>query len=159
MCIRPVDMAWHGFQSPNWLPYRYSFVFSFILLSMAAEVYTHLEGIKIYKLVGVFVGYTVLALASYFLIPSDGLEVTKKYASFQYVKPELVGSLVISIILAAVYLVLIFLKFGGIKKPEKEKANRVMSMVLAIVTIVFAGAEVTFNAKTEFDGLNKECVY
>ena len=22
MCIRPVDMAWHGFQSPNWLPYR-----------------------------------------------------------------------------------------------------------------------------------------
>ena len=155
MCIRPVDMAWHGFQSPNWLPYRYSFVFSFILLSMAAEVYTHLEGIKIYKLVGVFVGYTVLALASYFLIPSDGLEVTKKYASFQYVKPELVGSLVISIILAAVYLVLIFLKFGGIKKPEKEKANRVMSMVLAIVTIVFAGAEVTFNAKTEFDEIGR----
>lgn len=159
MCIRPVDMVWHGFQSPNWLPYRYSFVFSFILLSMAAEVYTHLKGIKIYKLVSIFVGYTVLALAAYFLIPSDGLEVTKQYAAFQYVKPELVGSLIISIILAAVYLVIIFLRFGGNIKPEKEKANRVMSMVLAIVTIVFAGAEVTFNAKTEFDGLNKECVY
>lgn len=29
------DMAWHGFQYPNWFPYRYAFVFSFFLLYMA----------------------------------------------------------------------------------------------------------------------------
>lgn len=29
------DIAWHGFQYPNWFPYRYAFVFSFFLLYMA----------------------------------------------------------------------------------------------------------------------------
>lgn len=159
MCIRPVDMAWHGFQSPNWLPYRYSFVFSFILLSMAAEGFTHLEGIKPSKLIGVFMGYTATAVAAYFLIPSDGLEVSKKYAAFQYVKIDLVGSLVVSTVLAAIYLILIYLRFGGTIKPKKEKATKGMSVVLAVATIAFAGAEVTYNAKNEFDDINEECVY
>lgn len=30
-----LDMAWHGFQYPNWFPYRYAFLFSFFLLYMA----------------------------------------------------------------------------------------------------------------------------
>lgn len=32
--LNPVDIAWHGFQVPNWLNYRYSFMVSFILLTM-----------------------------------------------------------------------------------------------------------------------------
>ncbi|MCH5252204.1 MAG: YfhO family protein [Lachnospiraceae bacterium] len=31
------DMAWHGFQYPNWFPYRYAFLFSFLLLYMAIQ--------------------------------------------------------------------------------------------------------------------------
>lgn len=33
--IRPVDLVWHGFQRPNWLNYRYSFMLCFVLLVMA----------------------------------------------------------------------------------------------------------------------------
>ncbi len=33
--INPMDLVWHGFQAPNWLNYRYSFMFSFLLLTMA----------------------------------------------------------------------------------------------------------------------------
>ncbi len=33
--ISPVDIVWHGFQEPNWLNYRYSFMVSFILTVMA----------------------------------------------------------------------------------------------------------------------------
>ncbi len=33
--INPMDLVWHGFQAPNWLNYRYSFLFSFLLLTMA----------------------------------------------------------------------------------------------------------------------------
>ena len=32
--LNPVDIAWHGFQVPNWLNYRYSFMVSFFLLTM-----------------------------------------------------------------------------------------------------------------------------
>ncbi len=33
--INPLDMIWHGFQKPNWLNYRYSFMFCFFLISLA----------------------------------------------------------------------------------------------------------------------------
>ena len=32
--VNPIDIAWHGFQVPNWLNYRYSFMLSFFLLTM-----------------------------------------------------------------------------------------------------------------------------
>ena len=33
--INPLDIIWHGFQKPNWLNYRYSFMLCFFLLTMA----------------------------------------------------------------------------------------------------------------------------
>lgn len=45
MYIAPVDIAMHGFQVPNWLPYRYSFVFSFLMLVMAFRAFENLDGI------------------------------------------------------------------------------------------------------------------
>ncbi len=33
--INTLDMVWHGFQKPNWLNYRYSFMFCFILVVLA----------------------------------------------------------------------------------------------------------------------------
>ena len=47
MYVKPVNMMWHGGQDPNWLPYRYSFLLSFILVSMAAEVFSNLDGYKL----------------------------------------------------------------------------------------------------------------
>ncbi len=47
MYIKPLNMYWHGGQDPNWLPYRYSFLLSFVLVSMAAEVFANLDGLKL----------------------------------------------------------------------------------------------------------------
>lgn len=47
MYIKPLNMMWHGGQDPNWLPYRYSFIVSFILVAMAAEVFANLDGYKL----------------------------------------------------------------------------------------------------------------
>ncbi|MGN0621874.1 MAG: YfhO family protein [Porcipelethomonas sp.] len=47
MYIKPIDMMWHGGQEPNWLPFRYSFMFSFLVLSMAATAFANLDGIKL----------------------------------------------------------------------------------------------------------------
>ena len=41
--INTLDMVWHGFQMPNWLNYRYSFMFCFIILVMAARGFDHLK--------------------------------------------------------------------------------------------------------------------
>lgn len=41
--LRGLDYAWHGFHFPNQLPYRFSFLFSFVLIGMAYRAY-HLIG-------------------------------------------------------------------------------------------------------------------
>ncbi|MBQ4510302.1 MAG: YfhO family protein [Clostridia bacterium] len=39
--INTVDLVWHGFQIPIWLNYRYSFMFSFVMLTMAYRGFEH----------------------------------------------------------------------------------------------------------------------
>lgn len=64
MYIKPLNMMWHGGQDPNWLPYRYSFLISFLLVAMAAEVFAHLDGYQLSKAEtgGTFGIITVLVL-------------------------------------------------------------------------------------------------
>ena len=45
MYIKQVDMVWHGGQLPNWLPYRYSFMLSFIMTSFAAKAFNERKDI------------------------------------------------------------------------------------------------------------------
>lgn len=40
------DLAWHGLHSPNDLPYRFSFLYSFFVLLMACEALIHLKNIE-----------------------------------------------------------------------------------------------------------------
>ena len=46
MYIRPVDMMWHGGQMPNWLPYRYSFVISFLLVLFGAQAFDKIKSVR-----------------------------------------------------------------------------------------------------------------
>ncbi len=46
MYIRPVDMMWHGGQMPNWLPYRYSFLVSFLLILFGAEAFDRIKSVR-----------------------------------------------------------------------------------------------------------------
>ncbi len=39
----PLDLIWHGFQNPNWLNHRYSFMFCFILLVLGYKGFGHLR--------------------------------------------------------------------------------------------------------------------
>jgi len=56
MYVKPIDMLWHGGQVPNWLPYRYSFMVSFILVTMAAIAFENVGGIKTSTIGGTFAG-------------------------------------------------------------------------------------------------------
>lgn len=41
--INIIDLVWHGFQKPNWLNYRYSFMFSFYLCVLACRAMSNLD--------------------------------------------------------------------------------------------------------------------
>ena len=54
--LRQLDYIWHGFHFPNMIPYRFSFLYSFVLLYMAYRAWTLRESFRIWQiyLAGVF---------------------------------------------------------------------------------------------------------
>ncbi len=48
-----IDIAWHGFQKPNWLNYRYSFMFCFFIVVLAYRAFKNLEKLNYRYLLGV----------------------------------------------------------------------------------------------------------
>lgn len=53
MWICQIDMLWHGGQLPNWLPYRYSFMLSFLMTAFAAKAFDNIEEIRKKQLAGI----------------------------------------------------------------------------------------------------------
>ncbi len=59
-----LDFIWHGNHFPNELPYRYSFVFSFIIVTMACQAYCYLKDITPRQIGSVVAGgilYVIIA--------------------------------------------------------------------------------------------------
>ncbi|MBQ7871134.1 MAG: YfhO family protein [Oscillospiraceae bacterium] len=44
--LRILDYVWHGFHFPNMLPYRFSFLFSFVVIAMAYRAFTLLDSCR-----------------------------------------------------------------------------------------------------------------
>lgn len=62
--IRQLDYIWHGFHFPNMLPYRFSFLYSFVLIYMAFRVFMHIEDIRLISIFFSVAGVlAVLAIA------------------------------------------------------------------------------------------------
>ncbi len=133
MYIKPLDMWWHGGQVPNWLPFRYSFIVSFILLSMAASSFKELEHVDLNYLGGVFFGF--LALCLYIN--------SQNYDSMDEMK-----SIWLSIGLSAVYLLLLY---GMIVKKSR--------LVLPIIMLCAVSGELMFNTVETMHAVDKEVAY
>ncbi len=67
-CMSTTDLVWHGFQRPNWLNYRYSFMLCFFLLALASKGFSAIESVTSKFFVG------IAAALSFFLILVQKLE-------------------------------------------------------------------------------------
>lgn len=127
MYFKPIDMMWHGGQSPNWLPYRYSFLISFVLLTMAAMAFTKLKSVKPGILGAVFFGWMVLLLV---------------ISKLGYEHIDTIKSIWVSIILIGIYCVCLYFMKGGTKEDLKRMSN----VVVTVVMLFAVGSELTYNA-------------
>ena len=66
--VNPLDLIWHGFQTPNWLNYRYSFMLCFFLLTLAYK------GMGNLRAVGERFLFGITALIVLFVTVCDKLE-------------------------------------------------------------------------------------
>lgn len=60
--INTIDLVWHGFSGPNWLNYRYSYLFSFFVLLMACDALRGIRKIRYGKILAVGTFLAVLIL-------------------------------------------------------------------------------------------------
>lgn len=138
MYIRPADMAWHGFQMPNWLPFRYSFALSFVFLLMAFEAFENIRGVTAKEIGGVFFGLLVFL----FWCERENYEHFQIFETYgseqQYVIPQGIWG---SIIALSVYFLLLYL----LRKRRKVSKALCFSMCILLCGELMINAMDTVN--------------
>ena len=143
MYIRPIDMLWHGGQMPNWLPFRYSFTFSFIILSMAGMTLNYITSIK-----KEFVAISFTAIFVLLMIIDS-----KKYLNMKKeIYLDSFQSIWMTVIFLGIYAVMIV--FLSKKNPTKRK-----TMILTVAMMAVVSGELVYNAQSEFADIHHEVAY
>ena len=112
-----VDLAWHGFQKPNWLNYRYSFMFSFYLCVMACKAMADFENISLRVTLGT--GGLIALFCT----------VIQKHADDAYLKPDGLTCIYFSLIMVFAYL-------AALAIMRNEKKKQVASFSLACIVVL-----------------------
>ncbi|MDD4414353.1 MAG: YfhO family protein [Oscillospiraceae bacterium] len=56
LVLNQLDLIWHGLHAPNDLPYRFSFLYSFVLILIAYETLLHIKNIRFVQIGGSVAG-------------------------------------------------------------------------------------------------------
>ena len=130
--MNQLNFIWHGFHVTNQLPYRFSFIFSFILVVMAYRAYDIMteKGIKIYQLPLLLIGPGAVVYMCW--LSAKGAE-----EEFSLSDAALGSSLIITIVYIFIF---ICMKFIPIKSKGMHRA--VINVAVTVTIIV----ELTENA-------------
>lgn len=142
MYMSTVDLVWHGFQVPNWLPYRYSFTVSFLMLIMAAQAFERIEGISFKEIGGVF--FLLTAYVLYLdkqnpVVSANGKDIEKM---------NILAAVWFSILMAGLYALMLYLW----KKHYKVKP---VPIAIAVIVIV----EMAVTATYTMYSIDRDVVY
>lgn len=76
--INTLNKIWHGFNPPAWFPFRYSFVFSFLIITLAYKSMINLRGVRLRHIVAT----CIVMLCVFGMLASAGYQdVTTKKAA------------------------------------------------------------------------------
>lgn len=148
MYIKPADMMWHGGQVPNWLPYRYSFIISLLLVVMAAHMFERLKDVS-----GRSVGVSTLAIIM-LLIFAEGrdnfIESLGDGGREVFDPASVVFPALIFIIIAAAAIMCV---------RRTYKNGRLLSMSAVIMIVALTAGEMSFNASNSFTKMDEDITY
>ena len=123
--IKATDLVFHGFQAPNWMNCRYSFVFSFLFLSMSARFFAahdEEESVSPKAILGTGIVLFLFVL-SYFLLAED--------------KTKKILLLVLTTVLLAYYTyAFLYMKF----RPYMRRVIAMITLAVVAVEVVASGA-------------------
>lgn len=131
--ISVVDLVWHGFQKPNWLNYRYSFMLCFFLLVLACQAFSELDSVSSKSLLAISAGIC-------------GMIVFIQTLDYEYVDD--LQTIWLSLLCVAVYLILLCLI-----RSSRFKENMLLILAFAVSFELFA------NGLSSVVSLDKDVVY
>lgn len=128
-----LNLMWHGFDDPNWFPYRYSFLFSFILINIAYRSINTLSRSQagmVFKIYGVLITIIILLQKLGYGALSDKF-------------------IILNILFLSTYT---FLLYALINHSKKRRA-------ILIIMSLFIFAEVSLNTLVLIKRMDGEFVY
>jgi len=131
--INTLDYLIHGLHFPSNLPHRYTFVYSFILLTLAYRAFVNIRYIKLKHVFCVFVFYTLVILITEFILVPRISEIERVLSN---------TDIIINIVAMIIYMLLF--NFYRNVSPAGKKPTLIV-IVLCII------AEVCFSAYTGLD--------
>lgn len=142
--INTLDLIWHGFQKPNWLNYRYSFMLCFLLIVIAYKAYTDLRYISKNVMFGASAVIAALIIVVQRMPEYEKSTMNEKlnatYSDW--------GPFWMPLILIGIYFVLLmFLR----KTNNRER--------IASILVFFICIEVFINGLCEINALDDDVVY
>ena len=146
MYIKPIDMAMHGFQMPQWLPFRYSFIFSFLLIYMSFRAFENLDGVSMKNVGGIYAGLMIFLFwcerenYKHFQIFES---VTADGKTSVVIQGVWMGMICLSVVFALLYLV------------RKYPKNKTIAMIFAAVICL----ELYANNLDTFRKIDKDVAY
>lgn len=129
-----LDIFMHGMQKPNWLNYRYSFMFCFLLVVFAHQAFTFIREINFNHIVGVC-GLLALLIA---MVQNE---------KFEYI--DNVTCIWISLICVGVYLLAMY----AVRREDRRTSFT--SLILAILV----STELLINGFVNLDLLDKDVIF
>ena len=142
--VTTLDLIWHGFQNPNWLNHRYSFMLCFFLLVLAYKGMSALRSVSEKFILGIC-SFIILFVAIAEKQELDTYLVSDKKALLTF---ECVW---LSIIAAVAFLVLLCL----LKKTNHPKKRESITSVLALIVCI----ELFCSSLTAFVQLDGDVVF
>lgn len=131
MYINTLDVLWHGGQAPNWLNYRYSFVFIFLVLLLAARTLSVLDSVD-YRAILAVAGILLLLVI---ILQKLNLTYTADGKTAEYFDD--LNGVWLSIGLLVVYaVILLFLNGHDRTAPRYEPIATVLITVLCIEVLL-----------------------
>ena len=125
--VNTIDLVWHGFNAPNWLNYRYSYVFSFFVLTLACDAMKGISKIKLPYVIGSGVAVAVL------IIITQKLDITFKQGDSKTISPSAAGCILLSFAFVVAYTIIVtFIR----KKKTREAAAFVLAAFVCVECFV-----------------------
>ncbi|MBQ9774038.1 MAG: YfhO family protein [Clostridia bacterium] len=137
--INVTDLIWHGFQAPNWLNYRYSFMICFYLCVLACRAFSDFEALSLKPVL--FTGGAIVILCV----------VLQKYTNGEYVDPKDFACIYFSILLVFLYVCIL--------TAMKRKAFKLNTVVLRAILCAVIATELFLNGLFCLNALEKDVGY